>query len=1337
MPHEFVNALAQDGDGYLWIGTEGGLVRWDGMRFRLWKQEAGNPYSLPENLVVTLQTDIMGRLWVGAMGGGVARYDAQSERFIRFGIDAQGVSNGAVYALSADNMGGMWVGSMGGLDHLSKDGLRLEHFSAGIGKALPPGGVRAVLHDVGGSIWIGSMRGLYQIDGEGKPIRHIPLPGVIEQPEIWSLTQSSDGRIWIGSKAAGIFVLDPANTQIQALRLPPALQQTRWWSLYEASLGEIWAGSDGQGLLRIDSKTLSSRNLRYQAGAKLGLLDNSVTAIMRDKSGVLWLGSWGGLNQRIGQSELIQTISTPISGAARSAVTAITRQSDGSLWLGQDNGALINIKPDGAVKLHAPGSFNLPQVRINAVQQDQQDLLLGTRNGLYRSDASLSKIQPITLPGMGENTIIWSIAQACGGIWVGSSHGLWRYNKSQGLFRQSGSEALNHMHVSVMLCDAQQRLWIGTMSDGLFLFDGKQAHAIAARRKDDKTAPGVLEIASNSIGALMQDADGRIWVGTQGGGMAVLRPGPGGETSKPAAQLLRSIDAQQGLPNPQVLKILQAADGKIWAATGAGLVWIDSRNLNVHPLLRADGDAIRVYRTNSGLRYDDVLLFGGNGGISVVRDTPPPWRPRALPLVSELRVGNQALPSRPYLRQGKVLQIQPHANSLSLELAALDYSEPAVNRVGWWLEGWDPAWQEGHSGRRNPAWTNLPPGQYKLRLKAMGRNGIWGEERNIAIEVLPAWHQTWWARLVYTLGAISAIAMLVCWRTRNLRRRSEQLQSANQALHDANTRMNQANEALNDANVELEQAASTLEQLSDIGRAIAASLDAQTVFQSIYLYMSSLVQAHCVALYRVNASGAALESLFEVEHGKTVEAHEIDLHDSESLAARAVREQREILAETPSDQVPPSHIPGTRVMHSALFAPLLVDQKVVGVLSVQSERQQAFGERERLIFRTLCGYGAIALHNAQAFSRLEQANALILRRTDELMQEKMRTEEANAALAVSLQDLQAAQNQLIQAEKMASLGQLVAHVAHEINNPLGAIKSSGDLMQEVLPETMLHWPQLLLTLPAEQLALCLRLLACACRPRAVRSTREARAAQRELSSRLQALEINPAPRRAEQLLAIQAENMLEECLPLLRSAQAEAVLQQLCQLALLCGNLDTISAAVEKVSKLVLALKNFSRADSLGLRVAVNLRDTLETVLTLYQHQLKPGRGIELECEYEEVPVIECQPDALSQVWTNLIHNALQAMQHKGRLRIQLRQCGDEVMVAISDSGCGIAPEIRERIFDPFFTTKPLGEGTGLGLGIAQKIIAAHHGRIEVHSEPGAGATFCVFLPLKAPAEAV
>jgi signal transduction histidine kinase len=340
--------------------------------------------------------------------------------------------------------------------------------------------------------------------------------------------------------------------------------------------------------------------------------------------------------------------------------------------------------------------------------------------------------------------------------------------------------------------------------------------------------------------------------------------------------------------------------------------------------------------------------------------------------------------------------------------------------------------------------------------------------------------------------------------------------------------------------------------------------------------------------------------------------------------------------------------------------------------------------------------------------------------------------QSHQELACAHQHLKETQSQLIQSEKMASLGQLIASVAHEINTPLGAVKSSGSHIARTLEKILSELPTLyqMLTLPEQQLFLTMLMQAQA-NP-GVLTSREERQLKRQLRSQLEQAAIVQPEQSAAILVQLRAWPLLDQLMPLLRHKEAPFILQSANNLASIINSTNNINLAVARVSKIVFALKSYTRhSKNSGPQdmVLAHISEGLETVLTLYYPQIKSQ--IELVREFEAVEPILCLPDELNQVWTNLIHNALQAMNYHGTLSLRLHRLGDQLEVRVQDSGCGIAPEHLDKIFDPFFTTKPSGEGSGLGLDIVKKIIEKHQGRIDVETEPGVGTCFIVLLPIR------
>ena len=362
----------------------------------------------------------------------------------------------------------------------------------------------------------------------------------------------------------------------------------------------------------------------------------------------------------------------------------------------------------------------------------------------------------------------------------------------------------------------------------------------------------------------------------------------------------------------------------------------------------------------------------------------------------------------------------------------------------------------------------------------------------------------------------------------------------------------------------------------------------------------------------------------------------------------------------------------------------------------------------------------------QAYLRQLQLNEVELIRT-------------NNDLQATLADLRRTQAQLIESEKMAALGMLVANIAHELNSPLGAIRASIDNIARTLRASLRLLPQVFRTLaPAEQAAF-LMLLDLALQEEQRLTSREARALRQELHQALTRRNLANADDLAQRLANIGIYRDFDALLPLLQTAAAPLVLETAYNIAVQQRNGRNIVLAVERASRILFTLKAYApRPAPAGQPTQANIPEGIEEVLLLFQHQLK--HDIETVKRYAAVPPLLCYPEELHQVWTNLIYNAIQAMQGKGRLEITVSSpqaaegSPQDILVQITDSGGGIPDDIKAHIFEPFFTTKAAGEGSGLGLDLCRKIIERHQGRIDVASRPGR-TTFSVCLPLRPPSQ--
>ena len=396
--------------------------------------------------------------------------------------------------------------------------------------------------------------------------------------------------------------------------------------------------------------------------------------------------------------------------------------------------------------------------------------------------------------------------------------------------------------------------------------------------------------------------------------------------------------------------------------------------------------------------------------------------------------------------------------------------------------------------------------------------------------------------------------------------------------------------------------------------------------------------------------------------------------------------------------------------------PLKLKGKVIGVVSVQSyEDEKAYDEDDVKMLEIISTQISLSIERKRSADELRNSN----------LQLNIQKEE----LQTTLDSLQETQSQLIQSEKMAALGQLIAGIAHEINTPLGAINASAGNMSDSLDTAIGNLPTLLSKMNKDDLFLYLKLMRLVDGNAPEQSSKEKRQLKRALTKQLKELNIEEPEKIAEIFIYMKVYENIDQITPLLNSKNALFVLSNARNIISLRKNTKNINMAVNKASKVVFALKKFAHRDYIGEKVESDLIDGIETVLTLYHNQIK--QGVEIIRDFGSIPLIKCYPDEINQVWTNLFHNSLQAMDNKGMIKIKVMQENKGVMVHITDTGGGIEKDLHEKIFQPFFTTKKAGEGSGIGLDIVKKIMDKHDGTIDFDSEMGVGTTFKIWLPFE------
>lgn len=405
--------------------------------------------------------------------------------------------------------------------------------------------------------------------------------------------------------------------------------------------------------------------------------------------------------------------------------------------------------------------------------------------------------------------------------------------------------------------------------------------------------------------------------------------------------------------------------------------------------------------------------------------------------------------------------------------------------------------------------------------------------------------------------------------------------------------------------------------------------------------------------------------------------------------------------------------------NSILCMPLIYQGKLTGILYLEnSQAKNAFTNERCTLLNLLSSQIAISIENARFYALLEEK---VSNRTEELS-------EKNKELALTLEELNNTKDQLVESEKLAALGQLIAGIAHEVNTPMGAIRASAENAREAVSSILQNFPHFFEKLDMNKLQNLLEIMKFADLQNVSQlSSKEIRQIKRSLKEIYELANVPNSDEAVELLVDMGIFKDIKELLIPLGN-EILTTLGFAYNIHSLQKNNQNIFQAIEQASKIIFALKSYVQNEHTDEAYLANITEGMDTILTLYHHKLKDNFIVEKH--YENIPEILCRADELNQVWTNLIHNAIQAMGEKGTLLVKMSQKDGFIIVEITDSGSGIPHELQSRVFTPFFTTKPRGEGSGMGLSISKKIIEGHKGTISFASIPGK-TTFTVKLPIK------
>ena len=756
LPQNLVRALVQTRDGYIWVGTDDGVARFDGVRFVSFGWREG-VRSAP---VRRLFEDSRGALWIGSVGAGLTRL--QDGKFTTF-TSRDGLLSDSITALAEDSSGRLWVGTEAGINIWEGNHwTSLTNEPAFNGRP-----ITTFFKDHHGDLWFGvTGAGVFQV--RKGSIQRFTDP-LVESLllDVHCLLVDHSSRIWLG--AGDDFLLCRDGNEWRRYRIPRHLARPYVTALAESPDGAIWAGSVSEGLFQFKQGKLLAIN------ASSGMLDNFVESLLADLEGNLWVGTSAGLSQL--RRKNVSAFG-PDEGLGYGPVEGLTEVAGGIIWAAKPGDGLYRWdgRAFGRLVSGGPPRFG---PRVNALLSARDGSCWGGGGqGLWRFPQPADVLEELPAPALAGRDVLSLAEERDGVIWAGAADGtLWRLQNGVASLQTNFPRT---SPITAIMPDPDSFLWVGTDGAGLYRFRG----TVRAHYSKSSQTTGPL---SDFIRALQRDAQGNVWIGTAGGGLTRYQDGR-----------FTTFTSREGLPDDTISQILEDNLGRLWLGCNRGIASVARRDLEeladgkipvVYPRIygRAEGMLSEECTGGfcpAGLRTKSDLLWSSTlKGIVAVdprprtTDAPAPSivleevlvdglpvhagklvsaSPHQLPLApADARLGSATNSLTSTNAEG--LQISPGRHRLELRYTGLSFSAPERVRFRYRLENLDADWVEA-GPLRTAIYSYVPPGKYRFQVIACNSDGVWNEEgTSLSLQVLPYFWQNRWFIGLAALGLLATV----------------------------------------------------------------------------------------------------------------------------------------------------------------------------------------------------------------------------------------------------------------------------------------------------------------------------------------------------------------------------------------------------------------------------------------------------------------------------------------------------------------------------------------------------------------------------------------------------
>ena len=771
LPANGTTCAIKDKNGFLWVGTQNGLCRFDGYNFKTFVTTPGDSTSLTNNYISALIEDKGGRIWVGTLDG-LNLLDPLTEKFKRFRHQDQtagSLSNNKIWALLADSENNIWVGTDDGFDRFIEKTKTFEIFQPNPSdkNAIKGKSVNAIVEDHQDNLWLGNWSGgLNRFNKRTKKFVNFPQAQNANSKnpnDVWTISLDEDENIWVGTYWKGLFKFDTKTSKFTAYPSPANQNQGVYRILNLGSHLMVLAGTESFYWFNSLTNTWQRIN---------DLKSFQQAGLLQDNNGITWLCSMEGLTKLDRQQYKFAFF--PFADEKRVVKNLLVK--DGVAWVATNNGLTTIQLSTKATKtfFHTSDPRSLTTNAINKLYVDTRGKLWAlTEFGFDEYDEKTGAFthhsHHSSLGSFFNEDVYRDIAEVNpGDFWLATDAGLKIFHSKTNTFSHYYNQkdkpySLSSNHLYCLLKDGSDNVWIGTEGGGLNRFVQSSQRFYTYMVNDKKSG----SISNNDIHHIFLDSGNNIWICTQDGLNKYDR----------RTDSFRVFSKKDGFASNVFKQMVEDAKGNLWILTETGISCLNPKSLKVTNF--DDGDGVFansvIYKVN-----EHQLLLGGNKGLVSFDPLALNFNKIAPPVFfSDFQVFNKSVvpgndsPLKEAIQNAKQVVLKYSQSVFSIEFVALNYTHTEKNNYAYKLENFDPRWNFVGS-QRKATYTNLSPGKYIFRVKASNNDGVWNDAgKSLVIIITPPWYLTWWAYLVYISLFSAAVYGYIYYNNRQAKLRYE------------------------------------------------------------------------------------------------------------------------------------------------------------------------------------------------------------------------------------------------------------------------------------------------------------------------------------------------------------------------------------------------------------------------------------------------------------------------------------------------------------------------------------------------------------------------------------